>query len=121
MTATLVLRTAGDDEFLSVDDVLPFVLYEVAAASRLSRLHPELILDLARTALAPVCRWKDGERPLFDAAGIQRLRVIWMLRYRQGAPFRTIRELFRVLDEMDDGRHMRRLAQEAFAALSHGR
>ncbi len=74
---------------------------DLDAASRLSGMHPEMILEVTRARLVVVAH-KDREgNPYFDDAAIYRLRQIEHLRNQQRVQMRTIRLIIQLMDRAE--------------------
>ncbi len=74
---------------------------DLDAASELSGMHPEMILEVARARMVVISR-KDREgNPYFDDEAIYRLRQIEHLRLEQRAHLRTIRLIMQLMDRAE--------------------
>lgn len=76
------------------------LLCDLAEASELSGLHPEMIEELLRGQLVQAFQSPKGE-VFFDQAGIARLRQIAYLREHENTSLRTLRYIVGLLDNLE--------------------
>ena len=83
---------------------------DLESASRLSGMHPVMILEFVRAELVEAARVDREGNPCFDEEAIFRLRQIEHMRTRQGAHLSTIRLVIRLIDRAESAeRELRRL------------
>lgn len=86
--------------------------FDLEAASRLSGMHPEMILEFTRAGLI-LLSGKDPEgNPYFGDEAIYRLRQIEYLRNQQRAPIRTILLIIRLMDRAETAESELRFLRE---------
>ncbi|NCF90531.1 MAG: hypothetical protein GWQ05_06160 [Verrucomicrobiaceae bacterium] len=76
-------------------------LVDLNAASQQSGMHPEMILEIARSQLVKVSLIVIAGDLYFDCAAVSRLRQIEQLRVGQRAHMRTIRLIMRLTDRAE--------------------
>ena len=76
------------------------LLSDLAEASELSDLHPEMVEELLRGKLVKAFQAPNGEI-FFDQAGIARLRQIAYLRQHENTSLRTLRYIVSLLDNLE--------------------
>jgi DNA-binding transcriptional MerR regulator len=74
---------------------------DLKAASDLSGMHPEMILEFTRAQLVLVARKDRSGNPYFDDEGVYRLRQIEHLRHDQQAHLRTIRLVIQLMERAE--------------------
>ena len=74
---------------------------DLATASRLCGLPAETILEFSRTRIVTVVRGADPEAPVFDIAGLHRLRQIEALHHDWSLPPRSIGLVMDLLDRLE--------------------
>ena len=74
---------------------------DLASASELSGMHPEMIIEVTRANIVLVARRDRAGNPYFDDEAIYRLRQIEHLRSEQRAHMRTIRLIMELLDRAE--------------------
>lgn len=78
-------------------------LVDLREASRVTGIHRDMIMDLARSCFVTASwRWADREEPLFDEIALGRLRQIAELHYNRRVSFRIVRKIFELLDRLDE-------------------
>ena len=74
---------------------------DLEAASELSGVHPEMILEFARARMVTVS-WQDRSgNPYFDDEAIYRLRQIEHLRNQERMQMRTVRLILELMDRTE--------------------
>lgn len=76
---------------------------DLRAASRLTGLHHELILEFTRASWITVsAATLNADEPIFDEHGLRRLRQIAELHSQQRMSFRMVRRIVGLLDRLDE-------------------
>ena len=77
--------------------------FDLEATAELTNLHRDLILEFTRADLLPSARsGESGIDWMFDERSIYRLRQIGSLRQRYHTSFRVIRDILRLLDQLEE-------------------
>ena len=85
---------------------------DLASASELSGMHPEMIIEVTRANLVLVARKDRAGNPYFDDEAIYRLRRIEHLRSEQRAHMRTIRLIMELMDRAESAERQLRWLRE---------
>ena len=76
-------------------------LLDISAASRLSGLHPDMIAEFERGKLVERSGSDQNGNPVFDEAGICRLRILSDLRDRERLSLRMTRVVCHLMDRLE--------------------
>lgn len=76
-------------------------LFDVDEAARLTRIHPELIMEFERGHLVERRGTGTDDSPLFDEAGLCRLRILSDLREREKLSLRMTKVVCRLMDRLE--------------------